>query len=145
MMQTVQLSIADGAYAAAVREALYHSCAWHIQSVEQPDLSCQSVLVVDEAAFGRLPLPISNPERVVLITRKEPQLLAQAWEAGIVSVVSETDPLSTVLLAIMAAALRVAKTNGAATASGISPNTVSISASIAPLNQISGSKSHKDQ
>ena len=28
----------------------------------------------------------SNPERVVLITRKDPQHLARAWEAGIVSV-----------------------------------------------------------
>ena len=64
-------------------------------------------MVLDEEAFERLPLPLSNPERVVLITRREaqdPQLLAQAWEAGIVSVVSEEDPLSTVLLAIMAAA-----------------------------------------
>ena len=44
---------------------------------------------------------------MVLITRQDPQLLAQAWEAGIVSVVSQDDPMSTVLLAIMAAALRV--------------------------------------
>lgn len=145
MMQTVQLSIADGAYAAAVREALAHSCAWRIESVEHPDVTCRSVLVLDEAAFERLSLPITNPERVVLITRKEPQLLAQAWEAGIVSVVSETDPLSTVLLAIMAAALRVAKSHDAAAASGISPNEVSISASIAPINRTSGSKGSKHQ
>ena len=36
----------------------------------------------------------------------EPELLAQAWEAGIVSVVSFRDSLATVLLAIMAASLR---------------------------------------
>jgi len=48
--------------------------------------------VLDEAAFARLPLPLSNPERVVLITRKDPQLLAEAWDAGIVSVVSGADP-----------------------------------------------------
>jgi hypothetical protein len=48
----------------------------------------------------------------VLISHKEPEdseILAQVWEAGIVSVVSEEDPLNTVLLAIMAAALRVEK------------------------------------
>ena len=87
-----------------------------------PDPSQHCVLVLDETAFARLPLPLSNPERVVLITRKDPQLLAQAWDAGIVSVVSEEDPLNTVLLAIMAAALRVAKDPRRRHSSGISPN-----------------------
>jgi hypothetical protein len=35
--------------------------------------------------------------------------MAEAWDAGIISIVSEQDPISTVLLAIMAAALRVDK------------------------------------
>jgi hypothetical protein len=80
MMQTVQLTIADCQYAATVREALSRSCAWHIEAVEQPDLSCHGVMVLDELAFARLPLPLSNPGRVVLITRQEPpapQFLAQ--------------------------------------------------------------------
>src|SRR3569833_32212 len=100
-MESVQLSIGDGAYAATVNDALSRSCAWHGESVEVPDLSQKCVLVLDESAFARLPLPLSNPERVVLITRKDPKALAEAWDAGIVSVVSDTDPLSTVLLAIM--------------------------------------------
>jgi hypothetical protein len=109
MMQSVQLSIADGQYAATVREALSRSCAWHVEAVEHPDLLRHGVMVLDEQAFARLPLPLSNPERVVLISHKDPQApqLAQAWEAGIVSIVSEEDPINTVLLAIMAAALRV--------------------------------------
>jgi len=78
------------------------SCAWHVETVDRPDPSRKCVLVLDESAFARAAPPLSNPERVVLITRKDPQLLAQAWEAGIVSVVSEEDPISTVLLAIMA-------------------------------------------
>jgi hypothetical protein len=123
MMQTVQLSIADGGYAAAIREALSRTCAWHVESVDRPDPSQHCVLVLDEASFERLPLPLSNPQRVVLITRKDPQLLAQAWEAGIVSVVSHEDPTNTVLLAIMAAALRVEKHHDSASPSGISPNT----------------------
>ena len=112
MMQSVQLSIADCQYANTVREALSRSCAWHIEAVEQPDLSRHGVMVLDEQAFARLPLPLSNPGQIVLIAHKDRQaseFLAQAWEAGIVSVVSDEDPLSTVLLAIMAAALRVAK------------------------------------
>jgi hypothetical protein len=142
MMQTVQLSIADSVYAASVREALSRSCAWHVESVDRPDPSQHCAIVLDETAFVRLPLPLSNPERVVLITRKDPQLLAQAWEAGIVSVVSEEDPISTVLLAIMAAALRVVKFHAP---SGISPNISSVSAPIPPNNRTFGSKRCKIQ
>ena len=145
MMQRIQLSITDGEYAAAVREALSRSCAWHVESVDRPDLSQHCVLVLDEFAFARLPLPLFNPERIVLICRPEAQLLAQAWEAGIVSVLSQEDSLNTVLLAIMAAALRVAKVHDTAAASGISPNTASLSASIAPQNQTSRSKHCKTQ
>src|SRR3712207_3860668 len=113
MMQTVQLSIADSRYAAAVREALSRNCAWRLECVAAPDLAQECVVVLDEATFARLPLPLTNPERVVLITRKDPQMMAEAWDAGIVSVVSDSDPISTVLLAIMAAALRVAKSSSA--------------------------------
>ena len=141
MMQTVQLSIADGLYAATVREALSRSCAWHVEAVEQPDLSRHDVMVLDEQAFARLPLPLSNPERVVLIARKDThQMMAQAWEAGIVSVVSADDPINTVLLAIMAAALRVAKFHSATAPGGISPTLGSGSAQLSPHNRISGSK-----
>lgn len=145
MMQRIQLSITDGEYSAAVREALSRSCAWHVDSVEFPDLSQQCVLVLDEAAFDRLPLPLTYPGRIVLICRQDPQVLAQAWDAGIVSVVSQDAPLSTVMLAIMAAALRVAKSHGggaagAHRASEISPNAASVAAPIPPQNRTSGSK-----
>ena len=145
MMQTVQLSIADGQYSATLREALSRSCAWHVESVERPDPAQHCALVLDEAAFVRLPLPLSNPERVVLITRKDPQVLAQAWEAGIVSVVSEEDPVNTVLLAIMSAALRVAKSHPTTAPSAISPSVASVSASLAPHSRTSGSKRCKIQ
>ena len=136
MMRTVQVSIADAPYAAAVREALCRSCAWHVESVEKPDPSQPCVLVLDDIAFARLPLPLSNPERIVLITRRsEPQSLAHAWDAGIVSVVSPEDPINTVLLAIMAAALRVAKHHATAHSGGISPNSELVPAPIAPQNR----------
>jgi hypothetical protein len=145
MMQTVQLSIADTAYGAALRDALAHSCAWHVDSVERPAATRPGVLVVDEAGFARLPLPLSNPERVVLITRKDPQLLAQAWEAGVVSVVSEDDPVNTVLLAIMAAGLRVVKPNSSTASSGNSPTASAAAAPITPANRSSSSKRCKFQ
>jgi len=139
-MQRVQLSIADVRYATALREALSRSCAWPVDLVERPDVSKPSVMVLDEFAFARLPLPLSNPERIVVICQPEPQLFAQAWEAGIVSVLSKDDAVSTILLAIMAAGLRVAKVHSGAPASGISPNPASVSAPIAPEHQTSRSK-----
>jgi hypothetical protein len=140
MMQTVQLAIADGIYAAALREALSHSCAWHVEAVSNPDPSQRCVTVLDQAALERLPLPLSNPERIVLITERNPRLMAEAWEAGVVSVVSEQDPVSTVLLAIMAAALRVDKHYSSAASSGISPNPVITNVSLPPENRTCRSK-----
>lgn len=139
MLQTVQLSLSDARLSATVRETVCRNCAWHVESVDRPDPSVPCVLVLDEAAFARLPLPLSNPERIVLVSHKEPQLLAEAWEAGIVSVIYSDDPPDTVLLAIMAAALRVAKS------SGISPNPSSESAPLAPHNRVFRAKNLKIQ
>jgi hypothetical protein len=145
MMQTVQLAIADGMYAAALREALSRSCAWHVESVGRPDPSQHCVMVLDQSALEQLPLPFSNPERIVLITRKDAQLMAEAWEAGIVSVVSEQDPISTVLLAIMAAGLRVEKPHGISPPSGISPTAGSTHAPLPPDHRNPGAKRCKTQ
>jgi hypothetical protein len=145
MMQAVQLAIADGAYAQAVRDALTRTCACPVETVAQPNLALYGVVVLDEGAFESLSLPVSNPERVVLITRRDPRLLAQAWEAGIVSVVSEEDPLSTVMLAIMAASLRVGKTHSGGEESGIFPSPGALPAAIAPSHRNLGAKRPKFQ
>jgi len=145
MVQTVQLSIADQVYGAAIREALARSCAWHVEPVPSPDPSLQGVMVLDWIAFSRLPLPLSNPERVVLIGPQEPQVLAQAWDAGIVSVVSQGDPIDTVLMAIMAAALRVDKSHGRAAARGISPISETESESLPPESRCCGTRRCKTQ
>ena len=140
MMQMVQLAIADGMYAAALREALSRTCAWHVESVGRPDPAKRCVMVLDQCALECLPLPLSNPERIVLITRRDPQLMAEAWDAGIVSVVSERDPLSTVLLAIMAAGLRVDKPHVELSPSGISPTAGTVHAPISSEHRNPGSK-----
>jgi hypothetical protein len=144
-MQTVQLAIADGTYAAALREALSRTCAWHVESVERPDPSQHCVMVLDQFGLERLPLPLSNPERIVLITHRDPQLMAEAWVAGIVSVVSEQDSISTVLLAIMAAGLRVEKPHQDTPASGISPTAGSVHAPLPPEPRTPGPKRCKAQ
>lgn len=108
-MDTIQLAIADTCYATALRESLMRDAAWSVLSVDLPDPRVEGVIVVDAQALERLPCKIANPERVVLITRNDPDELARAWEAGIVSVVSANDPMSTAMLAIMAARLQAAK------------------------------------
>lgn len=138
MIQTVQFAIADAVYAAALRDALVRSGPWQALSVEAPDPSGKCVLVLDEETFDRLRVPLPNPESVVLITHKDPQHLSRAWDAGIVSVVSDNDSPNTILLAIMAAALRVTKALAAATHSGaISPNIPLPSAPISPQTRFS--------
>ena len=146
-MPTVQLSITDDQSVAALRDALSHCCAWRVETVERPDVCRPGVMVLDEKAFARLPLPLSNPERVVLIARKKTQAsqLAQAWEAGIVSVVAAEDPVNTILLAIMAAALRVEKPAALANSSEITLSSDRKSAQIPPPKRSSRANRCKTQ
>jgi DNA-binding NarL/FixJ family response regulator len=108
-MDTIQLAIANTSYATALRELLTRNAAWRVLSVDLPDPLMEGVIVLDAPALERLPSRIGSPERVVLITRNDPGELARAWEAGIVSVVFDNDPMSTAMLAIMAARLQAAK------------------------------------
>jgi hypothetical protein len=140
-MQTVQLALADGVYSAALRDGLVRSGPWHVVPVRRPDCRQNCVLVVDEDTFNLLPMPLDHPERVVLITRKDPQHLSRAWDAGIVSVVSVDDAPNTILLAIMAAALRVPRVQAAPSLlSEISPSHSVPPASIDPESRFSGPK-----
>lgn len=109
-METVQLTIGDGPYASALRGLLEHSDALAVRCVDVPDPEQGGVIVVDPDGLGRLPFPLPNPERVVLIARNDSEYLSRAWNAGIRSVVFNEDPLSTAVLAIMAAGLRVPRT-----------------------------------
>jgi hypothetical protein len=105
MKRTVQLSLSNSSTAAALRQALERSGPWQAELVAAPDLNLDSVVLVGLKEFLRLPKPLANPEQFVLMMPSGADL-NPAWEAGVVSVVSESDDLPTVLLAIMAAALR---------------------------------------
>jgi len=143
-MQTIQLAIEDPVYEAALREALLRSGPWHVESVETPKPADKCVLVMDDGCLSRVSLPLPYPERVVLLTRKDPANLSHAWEAGIVSLVSPDDPPSTILLAIMAAALRVPKPQAVATVGGISPQKPFPSAPMSPELPLVGAKRNKN-
>ncbi len=137
-METVQLSLSDALYASALRELLEQTAAREVRCVAAPDPKQEGVMVVDADALDSLPLPLVNPERVVLITRNDPRHLAKAWNAGIRSVVFNEDPLSTAVLAIMAAGLRVPKGDlrWAASHSSIAPGaTAAYSLGCAPFRE----------
>jgi hypothetical protein len=106
-METVQITLSDASYASALCEQLERGGACAVRSVPAPDARLDGVIVVDPDALDLLPCPLPNPERVVLITRNDPQNLSRAWNAGVRSVVFDQDPLSTAVLAIMAADLRI--------------------------------------
>lgn len=108
-METVQLTIRDARYAVALQELLERSGALRVRRVEAPDPLQGGVIVVDSEGLDCLPSAVIDPDRVVLITRNDPQHLARAWNAGIRSVVFSEDPLSTAVLAILAVELRAAK------------------------------------
>ena len=144
-MQTVQLAIKDSTYESALRDALVRSGPWQVESVETPRPGERCVLVMDEAYLNRVSLPLPYPERVVLLTGKNPANLSHAWDAGIVSLVSPDDPPSTVLLAIMAAALRVPKQPPPEPLGGISPSKSVPTAPISPEAPLAGAKHHKTQ
>jgi hypothetical protein len=108
-METVQLTIGNAPYRSALRELLESNGTRGVISVDTPEAATDGVIVVDSEALDRLPLPAIDPQRIVLITKNDPDHLARAWNAGIRSVVFHEDPLSTAVLAIMAAELRVSK------------------------------------
>ncbi|MCL5746334.1 MAG: hypothetical protein M1541_20785 [Acidobacteria bacterium] len=112
-MRTIQIAIADLSYVARLSRMLEQNGAGRVVCVDVPDVEKGGVLVMDGGAFDRLSSPLSDPERVVLVARGGSRDPDRAFEAGIKSVVSNRDPLDTVLLAIMAADLRASRSAAA--------------------------------
>jgi hypothetical protein len=106
-MHTIQIAVTDSQYAADLARALEQAWSWQVASVEAPDLEQDGVIVLDLVALNRARLPLRHPERIVLIARNDPEELSRAWQAGIISVIFESDSLNTAKLAIMSAAFRV--------------------------------------
>ena len=145
MMRNVQLSVADAKYAAAVREALCRSCAWHVSSPTCPIHPSRVSWFWMTWRSLCLFLPLKSEAICPDFTRQRPCCLTHAWDAGVLSVVSPDDPMSTVLLAIMAAWLCECKRNSKSNPSGISPNSALAPAPIAPQKRNSSTKRCKIQ
>jgi len=103
---SVQVAIGNASYRQALRDLLVRSGNWEVLLVDEPDPAREGVIVLDSEHLRRLPRPLPCPECIVLVARNDPAQMSKAWAAGIHSVVSEKDPLSTTLLAIMSAGLR---------------------------------------
>lgn len=111
-MATIQLALSDTRAADELKRMLSGSTSCQVTCVDRPDVNTAGVLVVDAATLALLPQPIDNPERVVLITHDDAPALKSAWESGVSSVVFDRDPLSTVVLAILSACLRLTNPRG---------------------------------
>ena len=105
-MKRIQLAISEPEYLDALSRQLRGTRGVEPVAVNEPDPSRDGVVVLDDEALDHVILPLAHPERVVLITHNNPRRLAQAWDAGIRSVVFYSDPVGTAVLAIMAASLR---------------------------------------
>ena len=109
-MEMVQIAMTNSTYRQALSDLLIDNGEWEVKVVEQPDLAREGVVVVDFDHLPRIPTPIRNPERVVLIAGNEPGQIVKAWEAGVNSMVLEKEPPSTAMLAVLSATLRNPKT-----------------------------------
>ncbi len=106
-MQLIQMSVSNSSFAAALQQQLERHGDWVVVRVDQPDLSLDGIIIVDDGVLEKIVSGLPHPERVVLISRNQSGLLTRAWEAGIISVVFESDSPETALLAVLAAGLRV--------------------------------------
>ncbi|NWF82842.1 MAG: hypothetical protein HXY18_03325 [Bryobacteraceae bacterium] len=105
-MASIQLALSDVAKASALSNLLARSTHVPVLCVEEPDFASACVVVMDEPRFRKNPAAAQNSDRVVLITRNDEGHLRAAWEAGVNTVLSEQDPLNTVVLAVLGACLR---------------------------------------
>jgi hypothetical protein len=105
-MGSIQVALSDAAKANALRVLLARTTQIPVLCAESPDCDSACAVVIDAARFAALPRPLKHPDRIVLITTNEPERLKDAWDAGVQSVLSEQDPLNTVVLAVLATCLR---------------------------------------
>ena len=106
MMGCIQVAMSDQGRADTLCGLLARSAGVPVRRVERPDFESACVVVFDAARFAQCAGQLQYPERVVLITPNDAGHLGAAWDAGINSVLSDQDPLNTVVLAVLATCLR---------------------------------------
>jgi hypothetical protein len=99
-MSMVQLLVHTESYAMDL-SALLSREGCDVVRVSAPDFSREGVIVADRRALERYPTLLDHPEQVVLIAPSDSNFLSVLWQHNMRSVVFETDPPGTVLLAIL--------------------------------------------
>lgn len=134
-MHTIQLVLSDHTFAKRLKQLLAENGNWPVAIKDMPGFHKGGVVVLDDSVLTALSAPPDYPERVVLVTRNQPDLLARAWEMGIRSVLYDTDAPNTVALAVMAAYLRLPRTPEMAQRRVLSPSAPTALLSIDPLSR----------
>ena len=113
MFERIQLALADPSYRERLRQELVSNVSDEVVCVEEVDTHSRGVIVVDPGHLQKLPFPLQDADRVVLVTEERPSrhssVLDRAWQAGVQSIVSTRDPLSMAVLAVLSARLRHSK------------------------------------
>lgn len=117
-MSTVQVAVRDRQYAAALADLLRQDGSREALIVDTPRLGVDGIIVVDGGRPDNPFLFDAQPERFVVITRKDAGILSSFWDAGIRHVVFEGDPPATAFLAVVAAELRNPQPQDARIAAG---------------------------
>lgn len=104
-MSTVQLAINNQRYAATLAGLLKRDGSHEVALVDRPDPGIGGVVVMD-CRPENLRLIDVQPDRFVVIARKDAGVLSRIWNAGVRHVVFEEDSPSTAMLAVIAAELR---------------------------------------
>ena len=102
-MSTVQVLVQKDAYAGALSTLLNREGKFDVVRLAEPDFECGGVIVADGQALERFPSLLQCSGRLVMIAPNDPKVLSELWEHDIRSVVFDTDPPSTAVLAILGA------------------------------------------
>jgi hypothetical protein len=139
-MQTIQLVLSDVTYAGTLKQLLCNNGSWPVTITDTPNFQKVGVVVIDEKVLAGVVSPLDCPERVVLVTHNDADILSHALNLGIRSVVYTTDTAGTVLLAIMSAYLRLPRPASTPQQRVISPSSPSQLHKIAPQAKPEGVK-----
>lgn len=99
-MYMVQLCVQTESYARDLT-ALLNREGCNVVRLNVPDFSRPGAIVADRRALERHPALFDHPDRVVLIAPNDPNFLSLLWQHDMRSVVFDTDPPGTVMLAIL--------------------------------------------
>ncbi len=99
-MSLVQLLVEKDGKAAALK-ALLDREGFDVVRTSVPDFERKGAIVADRRALEEFPALLNYPDRVIPIASNDSKFLAMLWQHRIRSVVFDTDPPGTVLLAIL--------------------------------------------